>query len=193
MEDKPTAITALLQRFSSGDAQAADELISLLYKDLRRMASYYLRQERRDHTLQATALVHEAYQRLINQKDVHWQNRSQFFAVAAQLMRRILVDYARRHHAVKRGGLVAKLRIEEVLVLSKEAPDSLLALHEMLDRLAEIDRNQAYVVELRVFGGLTIEQVAQLLNLSPATIKREWTMAKAWLSRELARPSNHGV
>jgi RNA polymerase sigma-70 factor, ECF subfamily len=193
MEASPKDVTSLIRRFNDGDPQVAEELIPLLYKDLRRMASYYLRRERRDHTLQPTALVHEAYLRLMNQKEVHWQNRSQFFAVAAQLMRRILVDYARRRRAIKRGSAAPKILIEEAFALSKEAPADMLALDEMLARLAEIDVQQEQIVELRVFGGLTIEEVGHLLNISPATVKRDWSMAKAWLSREMARCSCHGA
>ncbi len=151
------------------------------------MAAYYLRQERRDHTLQPTALVHETYLRLMDQKDVQWQNRSQFFGVAAQLMRRILVDYARRHHAVKRGGAMAKVSLDQAIILSREATGDMLVLDETLTRLAEIDPQQARVVELRVFGGLTVEETAELLGVSPATVKRDWSMAKAWLMRELRK------
>jgi RNA polymerase sigma-70 factor, ECF subfamily len=192
MKTPPSGADALLQRFSGGDPEAADELIALLYKDLRRMASYYLRQERRDHTLQPTALVHEAYLRLANQKHVRWQSRTQFFAIASQLMRRILVDYARRHNAVKRGA-AAKVPFEEAFLLSKEAPQQMLALDEMMGRLATIDAQQAQIVELRVFGGLTVEEVANLLNISPATIKRDWSVARAWLSREISRSANRGA
>lgn len=180
-------VTTLLRQFSAGDADAAGELIPLLYKDLRRMAAYYLRQERRDHTLQPTALVHETYLRLMDQKDVHWQNRSQFFGVAAQLMRRILVDYARSHHAAKRGGAMAKVSLDQAIILSREATGDMLVLDETLTRLAEIDPQQARVVELRVFGGLTVEETAELLGVSTATVKRDWSMAKAWLMRELRK------
>jgi RNA polymerase sigma-70 factor, ECF subfamily len=193
MEAAPKDVTLLIKRFGAGDALAGDELIPLLYKDLRRMASYYLQRERQGHTLQPTALVHEAYLRLMNQKDAHWQNRSQFFALAARFMRRILVDYARRHHAVKRDGGAPKASMEEAFALSKEAPADLLAVDELLAHLSKIDPQQEQVVELRVFAGLTIEEVAVLLNISPATVKRDWKMAKAWLSREMARCSKHGA
>jgi RNA polymerase sigma-70 factor, ECF subfamily len=186
-------VTQLLQRFSDGDARAADELVPFLYKDLRRLASYYLRQERGGHTLQPTALVHEAYLRLMDQKDVRWQNRDHFFAVAAQIMRRILVDYARRHQAIKRGGAMVKIPIEETFLLSQQAPGAMLALDETLTRLAGIDARQARVVELRVFGGLTVEEMAHLLDTSAATVKRDWSMAKAWLSREMARSTSGGA
>ena len=193
MEAAPKDITVLVQRFAAGDAQAADELVPLLYKDLRRMATYYLRRERHDHTLQPTALVHEAYLRLMNQKDAKWQNRSQFFAVAARFMRRILVDYARRHDSVKRGGAKPKVSIEEAFALSKETPEDLLALNELLADLSKIDAQQEQIVEMRIFAGLTIEEVADLLNISPATVKRDWKMAKAWLSREMTRFPDHGA
>jgi RNA polymerase sigma-70 factor, ECF subfamily len=193
MEAVPKHVTTLLRRFRAGNAQVAEELIPLLYEDLRRMASYYLRRERQDHTLQPTALVHEAYLRLIDQKDAHWQNRSQFFAVAARLMRRILVDYARRRGAVKRGGAVPKIPFEEAFALSRQAPTDMLAFDHVLARLAEIDEQQEQVVELRVFGGLTIEEVGDVLNISPATVKRDWSMAKAWLSREMSKCSSHGA
>jgi RNA polymerase sigma-70 factor, ECF subfamily len=157
------------------------------------MAAYYLRQERRDHTLQPTALVHEAYLRLVDQKDVHWQNRNQFFGVAAQLMRRILLDYARRHHAAKRGGARTKVSLDQAIILSREATGDMLVLDETLSRLAEIDPKQARVVELRVFGGLTVEETAELLGVSPATVKRDWSMAKAWLMRELRKEPADGA
>jgi len=188
----PADATALLQRFSAGDPQAAHELISLLYGDLRRLASYYLRKEYPGHTLGTTALVHEAYLRLIDQRHVRWLNRDQFFGVAAQLMRRILVDYARRRHAAKRGGHMAKVSIENVVALSKEAPEKMLVLHETLTRLANIDAQQARIVELRVFVGLSIDEAAECLDVSPATVKREWSMARAWLAREMGRSSAHG-
>jgi RNA polymerase sigma-70 factor, ECF subfamily len=188
----PPDVTALLERFGSGDPSAADELIPLLYGELRRMASRYLRRERAGHTLQPTALVHEVFLRLLEQKDARWMNRSQFFGVAAQLMRRILVDYARRHYAAKRGGRMAKVPLNEGFALCKEAPDQMLSLDETLTRLANTDPQQARIVELRVFGGLSVEEAGELLSISPATVKREWTMAKAWLAREMARPDAHG-
>ena len=183
----PRDVTTLLRRFSAGDADAAGELIPLLYRELRRMAGHYLRQERRGHTLQPTALVHEAYLRLIDQRDVQWQNRKHFFGVAAQLMRRILVDYARSRHAAKRGGAMARVSLDQAIILSREATGDMLLLHDTLTRLAEIDREQARVVELRVFGGLTVEETSELLGVSPATVKRDWSMAKAWLTRELRK------
>lgn len=183
----PKDVTALLQQISNGNKDAVEELVPLLYNDLRRMAAYYLRRERREHTLQPTALVHEAYLRLLDQKHVQWQNRSHFFGVAAQLMRRILVDYARSHQAAKRGGALPKIPLERAIVAQKEQPADLVALDETLTRLASIDPQQARIVELRVFGGLTIEETAELLGASPATVKRDWSMAKAWLRREMGK------
>jgi len=139
---------------------------------------------RRSH-LQPTALVHEAYLRLVDQKEVHWQNRSHFFGIAAQQMRRILLDYARSHKAAKRGGLVGKLSLEEVMVAAQDKSGDVVALDETLSRLEAIDSQQAKIVELRVFGGLTVEEAAEVLSISPATVKRDWSMAKAWLTREL--------
>ena len=180
-------VTRLLGQINAGNPDAIAELVPLLYKDLRRMAAYYLRRERREHTLQATALVHEAYLRLMDQKEVHWQNRSHFFGVAAQLMRRILVDYARSHQAAKRGGPLPKVPLDHIVALSKEGADDLVALDETLTRLAAVDAQQARIIELRVFGGLTVEEAAELLGVSPATVKRDWSMAKAWLTRELRK------
>jgi RNA polymerase sigma-70 factor, ECF subfamily len=178
-------ITLMLKRLNEGNQDVVSELVPLLYDELRRLASIYLRRERGDHTLQPTALVHEAYLRLVDQKEVHWQNRSHFFGIAAQQMRRILLDYARSHKAAKRGGLAGKLSLEEVMVAAKDNSGDVVALDETLSRLEAIDAQQAKIVELRVFGGLTVEEIAQVLSISPATVKRDWSMAKAWLTREL--------
>ena len=189
-----TGVTELLVNWSNGDQEALNKLIPLVYDELHKLASRYLRRERPDHTLQTTALVHEAYLKLVDQREANWENRVQFFAVAAQLMRRILVDYARRHRASKRGGDVYKLSLEEALLPSKEKDAELLALDEALDRLAAIDSQQSRVVELRVFAGLSLEETAQALNISPRTVRREWSMAKAWLHRQIKnqRPSMAG-
>ena len=149
-----------------------------------------LRRERPDHTLQTTALVHEAYLKLVDQRHADWHNRVQFFAVAARLMRQILVDYARRHRAAKRGGNFYRLSLDEALVSSEEKDAELLALDEALDRLAAMDPQQSRVVELRVFAGLTQEEIAQALNISPRTVRREWSMAKAWLHRQIKKNDN---
>ena len=182
----PEDVTGLLKKWSDGDAAALDELMPLVERELRRLAGAFLRRERPDHTLQPTALVNEAYLRLIDQRDAHWQNRSQFFAVAAQLMRRILVDHARAHSAAKRGGPGYKFSLGEAEQFGTKPDLEIVALHEVLERLAKIDPRQGQVVELRFFGGLTIEQTAEVMNISHATVEREWTMAKAWLLRELS-------
>jgi RNA polymerase sigma-70 factor (ECF subfamily) len=174
---------------SGGDSDSAlAERTSVLYSELRRIAGYYLRQERRNHTLQATALVHEVYLRLVDQRGVRWENRNQFLGIAAQLMRRILLDYSRSHQAAKRGGNADKVFLQEAAVISKTRPADVVALDEALTRLAEIDSQQAHLVELRFFGGLSIEETAGVLEVSPATVKRNWSVAKAWLARELAKP-----
>jgi RNA polymerase sigma factor (TIGR02999 family) len=180
-------VTLLLQQLSAGNREAVDKLIPVLYDELRRLAAYYLRQERSNHTLQATALVHEAYLRLVDQGEVHWQNRSHFFGVASQVMRRILLDYARKHGAVKRGGEVAHVSLEDAVVFCEANAAELVALDELLNRLSSLDPQQGKVVELRFFGGLSVEETAELMNISPATVKRDWSMAKSWLSRELRK------
>lgn len=157
----------------------------LVYDELRRLANHYLRQERSDHTLQPTALVHEAYLKLIDQSRVDWQNRAHFFGVAAQSMRRILVDHARSHRASKRGGVQQKLALDEAVDYSQPRDIDLLALDDALNLLAKLDVRQSQVVELRFFGGLTIEETAAALGVSPATVKVDWSMAKAWLHREI--------
>ena len=160
-------------------------MVPLVYEELRRQAQRYLRRESPGHTLQTTALVHEAYLRLVDQRTARWQSRAQFFGVAAQLMRRILVDHARSHHAAKRGGSAIQVPLEEETAAAEERDVDLLALDEALTRLAQLDERQAKVVELRYFTGLGIEETAEALGISPATVKREWTMARAWLKREL--------
>jgi RNA polymerase sigma factor (TIGR02999 family) len=180
-----TGVTELLVHWSRGDQQALNKLIPLVYDELHKLARRYLRRERSDHTLQTTALVHEAYLKLVDQREANWENRVQFFAVAAQLMRRILVDYARRHRASKRGGDVYKVSLDEALVPFEEKDAELLVLDEALDQLAAIDLQQSRVVELRVFAGLTLEETAQALNISARTVRREWSMAKAWLHRRM--------
>jgi len=180
-------VTELLVDWSKGDQEALNKLTPMVYDELHKLASRYLRRERSNHTLQTTALVHEAYLKLVDQKDANWQNRAQFFAVAAQLMRRILVDYARRHRASKRGGSYYKLTLDEVLASSGEKDAELLALDDALDRLAAIDPQQSRVVELRVFAGLSLEETAHALDISPRTVRREWSMAKAWLHKEIKK------
>ncbi|MCM3870755.1 MAG: sigma-70 family RNA polymerase sigma factor [Pyrinomonadaceae bacterium] len=179
-------VTQLLQDWSAGNEQALEDLLPLIYNELRRLAHNFLYRERPGHTLQTTALVHEAYLKLIDQKDARWQNRSHFFAIAAQAMRRILIDSARRHAATKRGGSQEKLSLDEVPDISLEPNIKLLALDEALKALAEIDPEQSRIVELRYFGGLTIEETAEVMKTSNSTIKREWAMARAWLHQALS-------
>jgi RNA polymerase sigma factor (TIGR02999 family) len=178
-------ITHLLKEWSDGDRQALDKLTPLVYEELRQQAARYLRRERPGHTLQTTALIHEAYLRLIDAKDVHWQSRAHFFAIAANLMRRILVEHARRRDADKRGGSHVRIQLDEALAVANETDVDLLAIDEALDRLAAIDPQQARVVELRFFSGLTVEETAAALGVSPKTVKRDWSVARAWLRREI--------
>jgi RNA polymerase sigma factor (TIGR02999 family) len=188
MPDSPDArLTELLQAWQQGDARAGEELVPLVYVELRRIAAIRLRAERDGHTLQATALVHEAWLRLAQQHGAHWQNRSQFFAIAVQAMRRILVDHARRRQAAKRGAGAPMADIDELAeVLASPVPDEqLLALDSALVELAALDERQARVVELRFFGGLSVDQTAAVMGLSPSTVKREWATARAWLFRRV--------
>ncbi len=177
-------VTSLLLASRQGDQEALNRLLPLVYNELRRQADRYLRRERSDHTLQATALVHEAYLRLIDQK-VSWQNRAHFFGVAAEMMRRILIDHARSHQAAKRGSGGIKVSLDEVLNLSEEKAADLLALDDALKALAEIDPQKSRIVELRFFGGLSNEETADVLGLGTATVTRQWRMAKAWLYHQL--------
>jgi RNA polymerase sigma-70 factor, ECF subfamily len=185
--DPPTDVATLLGELHVGNDRDVAELVVLLYSELRRLASHYLRRERSDHTLQTTALVHEAYLRLADQKEVRWKNREQFMGVAAQLMRRILVDYSRGHDAKKRGNDFEKVFLEEAEVVAKGKAADVVQLDEALTRLTEFDPQQAQLVELRFFGGLSIEEAAEVLGVSRTTVKRNWNLAKAWLARELRR------
>jgi RNA polymerase sigma factor (TIGR02999 family) len=180
-------VTQMLLDWSNGDRGALDRLMPNVYNELRRLARSYLRRERPDHTLETAALVHEAYLRLIDQKRVSWQNRAHFFGVAAQSMRRILVDHARAHDAAKRGGGAYKIDIENAFQLPGQKNVDLVALDEALSRLEQLDGQQSRIVELRFFGGLSIEETAEAIGISPATVKRDWTMAKAWLHRQISR------
>jgi RNA polymerase sigma factor (TIGR02999 family) len=182
-------ITRLLVEWGNGDQQALERLTPLVYEELHRLARRYLRQERQGHTLQSTALVHEAYLKLVGQHSVRWQNRAQFFGIAAQLIRRILVDYARNKHAAKRGADSPKLSLDEALAVPGERDLDLVALDDALETLAKLDPRQSRLVELRFFAGLTVEETAEVLQMSPATVKRDWTAAKAWLFREIRRQS----
>jgi RNA polymerase sigma factor (TIGR02999 family) len=184
-------ITKLLADWSNGDKQALEKLTPLVYEELRRLAKRYLSQERPGHTLQSTALVHEAYLKLVGQHSVRWQNRAHFFGIAAQLIRRILVDYARNRFAEKRGAHAAKLSLDEALAVPEGRDLDLIALDEALEGLAKLDPRQSRLVELRFFAGLSVEETAEVLGMSPATVKRDWTSAKAWLFREISRQSTH--
>jgi RNA polymerase sigma factor (TIGR02999 family) len=193
MEPSQADVTLLLKRLSEGDQSVLHQLVPVVYAELRRLASGYMRRERPDHTLQTTALVHEAYLQLVGQQRARWSNRSQFFGVAAQLMRRILVDHARGHNAAKRGGMSPRFSLDEAIVMAKERGGDLLAIEELLTRLAAIDPQQVKIIELRFFAGLSVEETAQALGISDRTVKRDWAMAKAWIQRELRRSINLDV
>jgi len=180
-------VTQILQEWNDGSAEAPARLMSLVYAELRRLARSYLRREREAHTLQPTALVHEAYLRLVDQTQIAWENRAHFFGIAAQLMRRILVDHARAHSAEKRGGPGVKIQLDEAHFMPEERGDDLLALDEALERLAETDPRMSRVVELRFFGGLSELEAAEVLGVSERTVRRDWQMAKLWLYRELSQ------
>lgn len=179
-------ITELLAGYGHGDKEALDRLMPLVYDELRRQAARYLKREQAGHTLQTTALIHEAYVRLVDQRNVQWQNRAHFFGIAAQLMRRILVDHARTKKRAKRGGSDVRVSLGDVNLAAKDQDLDVVALDEALNRLAKIDEQQSRVVELRFFSGLTVEETAEVMGISAATVKRDWSMAKAWLHRELS-------
>ena len=186
MDESSEYLTGLV-RPDEANQKALDQLVPVLYSELHRLASCYLQNERRDHTLQTTALVHEAYLRLLNQRNVHWENKNQFLGIAAQLMRRILVDYGRSHNALKRGGSAGKVFLQEVEVPSKQSAPDVVVLDEALTKLSLIDPMQARIVELRFFGGLNIDQIAEVTGVSSTTVKRSWRLAKARLARELQK------
>lgn len=181
----PHEVSQLLIAWSNGNAAALDKLMPLVDRELHRLAHHYMRRENAGHTLQTTALVNEAYLKLVDQKDVHWKNRAHFFALSAQLMRRILVDHARSRRYAKRGGGAQRISFDEALVVSPERGADLVALDEVLSKLTSIDRRKGQVVELRFFGGLSVEETAEALQLSTVTVMREWSMAKAWLYNSL--------
>jgi len=178
-------VTLLLNKLAAGDQKAGDELVPLVYEELRRLAARHLAHERSDHTLQATALVHEAYVKLAAQKDAKWQNRAQFFGVASQAMRRILVDYARGKQRIRRGGKQQKVPLDDVVLVSPSRTEEVLAVHESLSRLEALDARQARIVELRYFGGLKVEEIAAVVGISAKTVMRELNVAKAWLYGDL--------
>jgi RNA polymerase sigma-70 factor (ECF subfamily) len=181
----PEDVTILLAELTKGNKEAASKLIPMVYDELRRLADGYMRRERGDHTLQATALVHEAYLKLVEQRSVDWKSRAHFFGIAAQVMRRILVDHARGHLRGKRGAGLQEVPIDEALVFAPEQSLELVKLDEALERLTKLDPRQGKIVELRFFGGLTVDQTADLLGISPKTVKRDWSIAKAWLHGEV--------
>ena len=185
MTSSPEDVTILLSRMHDGDQEAASKLMPVVYGELRRLAGAYMRRERPEHTLQATALVHEAYIKLVNQRSVDWQSRSHFFGVAAQLMRRILIDHARAHLREKRGGTSPVVPLDEALVFAPGQSAQLVRLNDALERLEKLDARQSKIVELRFFGGLSVEETAEFLKISPKTVKRDWSVAKAWLLGEL--------
>ena len=174
-------VTAMLNAIGAGDGRASDELLPVVYDELRRLAHGYMQNERSDHTLQATALVHEAYIQLVDWKNVSWQNRAHFFAAAAQMMRKILVDHAREKNALKRGGGIRTIALDEALSFPNRSEIDLISLDAALTELAAFDPQQAKIVELRFFGGLTIEETAHAMGISDSTVKRDWQIAKAWL------------
>lgn len=189
-QDPPSEVSLLLQDWRNGDREALDALLPLVYKELRRLAHFQLQKERPDHTLQSAALVHEAYLRLIGLNNPQWESRTHFFAIAAQLMRQILVDYARRHRAAKRGRSVSKVSLEDAKVASRGRDVDVVALDDALNSLAKIDPRQSRVVELRFFAGLSLNEISQAMEIAPATVQRDWTAARAWLYREIFRDSS---
>ena len=186
MPENQKEITELLIAWNEGQQEALERLLPVVYDELRKLARSYLRRERSDHTLQATALVHEAYLRLIDQQGVNWKNRAHFFGIASQMMRRILVNHALARNSEKRGGDYNKLTLDEAVDYAKRRDIDLIALDDALKELEKLDPQQSRVVELRFFGGLSIEETAEVLNLSAATVKRDWATAKLWLQRQIA-------
>ena len=180
-------VSQLLRAWSNGDQDALDKLMPLVYGELRRMAKRHMDRQSPGHTLQTTALIHEAFLRLVDQREAHWQNRAHFFAVAARAMRHILVDYARARHAAKRGGGAKVVSLDEAAVASDERAAEMVALDDALKSLAAVDRRKCQVVELKYFGGLSVEETAEVLKVSPETVARDWRLARTWLLRELSR------
>jgi RNA polymerase sigma-70 factor (ECF subfamily) len=185
MSPAPENVTKLLVAWGDGDEAARDELMPLVYQELHRLAHHYMNRERPGHTLQTSALVNEAFVRLIDQKEVRWQNRAHFFGLAAQMMRRVLVDYARSRQYAKRGGGAQQVSFDEALFVSEERAHEVVALDDALKDLAQFDQRKSQIVELRFFGGLSIEETAELLKVSPGTVMRDWTLAKAWLRKQI--------
>jgi RNA polymerase sigma factor (TIGR02999 family) len=185
----PSEVSLLLQEWRNGDSKALDALLPVVYKELRRVAHVHLQKERPDHTLQSAALVHEAYLRLIRLSAPQWESRAHFFAIAAGLMRQILVDYARRHTAKKRGGSLRKVSLNDATTASRRKDVDVVALDDALKTLAKIDPRQSRVVELRFFAGLSLQEISDAMEIAPATVQRDWTAARAWLHREISRNS----
>ncbi len=190
MDTGPREVTQLLAKLSAGDSEASSRLIALVYGELRAMAGRCMRNERPNHTLQATVLVHEAYLRLAGQDEIHWQNRAHFFGIAARVMRRVLLDYAREHRAKKRSG-GARVTLDDHLMVSEDHLEDVLILDESLQKLAAVDPQQSQLVELRFFAGMTVEETAEVMGISTATVKREWSHAKAWLIRSMKTKPAH--
>ncbi|MGB0012283.1 MAG: sigma-70 family RNA polymerase sigma factor [Candidatus Sulfotelmatobacter sp.] len=186
----PNEVTKLLQRWRDGNREALDALVPLVYEELRRLAHRHLRNERQDHTLQSTALVNEAYFRLVGQNFPEWEGRAHFFAIAAQLMRQILVDYARSRRAAKRGSSVCTVMLDDIEALPQRKDVDVVALNDALNTLAELDPRQTRVVELRFFAGLSSEEISEVMGIGTATVQRDWTAARAWLHREMSRRSS---
>lgn len=187
MADLPNDITRLLLNWSHGDKAALEQLVPLVHAELRRLARHYMGRENPGHTLQTSALINEAYIRLVDQQNVPWQNRAHFFAVSAQVMRHILIDHARSHAYAKRGGGAPKVPFDEAIAVSENRANELIALDDALNILASLDPRKSQIIELRFFGGLSIEETAEALKISPITVTREWRSAKAWLGREMNR------
>src|SRR5437763_7071271 len=190
MTPSPQQVTQLLVAWGEGDGAALDKLMPLVHEELRRLAHHYMRGEGPGNTMQTSALVNEAYLRLADRTNPRWQNRAHFFAICAQLMRQILVDHARRRRSRKRGGGERQVPLDEAMIVSEERAADVVALDEALARLAELDPRQSRIVELRFFGGLSIEETAEVLGVSPGTVMRDWTLAKAWLRREISSASS---
>lgn len=186
-------VTELLRAWGGGDEAALPRIVKLVYPELRDIARQCLRRERPGHTIQATALVHEAYLRLVDIKQINWQDRAHFLAVGARVMRRVLVDYARARDCAKREGVAHRTTLNDALILSSEPDPMVIRLHEALERLAEFDTRKARVVEMRYFGGLTAEEIAAVLHISPQSVSRDWSLAKAWLVREMSGEDEHGA
>ena len=192
--DQPSQneVTELLNAWSNGNQAARDQLMGVVYDELHRLARRYMRRESPGHTLQTSALLNEAFLRLVDQNNVQWQNRAHFFGIAAQMMRRILVDHARSRSYAKRGGGALPLSLDEALIVSDARNEEVVNIHEALERLTELDSRKGQIVELRFFGGLSIEETANVLDVSPGTVMRDWTLAKAWLRREMSPESAGG-